>query len=271
MNTKRTEFNLSLLPKRNLTPYWLLGFVEGDGSFCLPNLIPSLVIKQHSKNKHVLLQISKFLSDLTINSNLNTVEALNKPTPGIYNSSGKSKSSNVLSLQISNTLQIFYHIMPFFKALEFKSRKKLDFKYWEAAVNLKALGYTTLPLGRKYFIAISEYINNKRYSTSLTKNKAPDMENIENLLKTPPIFDLTSGLSFKDITNLARSNKGGTKGFGVNVYEKGILLEGSPFSSYTKAALALGNVNISSVISKNIDTGKLYKQRFKFESVSIKK
>lgn len=29
MNTKRTEFNLSLLPKRSLTPYRLLGFIEG--------------------------------------------------------------------------------------------------------------------------------------------------------------------------------------------------------------------------------------------------
>ena len=54
------------------------------------------------------------------------------------------------------------------------------------------------------------------------------------------------------------------------MYDNGKLVEGSPFSSYTQAALALGNINISSVISKKIDTGgvpgKLYKQRFKFES-----
>lgn len=53
---------------------------------------------------------------------------------------------------------------------------------------------------------------------------------------------------------------------GVNVYDKGVLLKGSPFPSYTKAALALGNINISSIISKKIDTDKFYKQRFKFES-----
>ena len=44
------------------------------------------------------------------------------------------------------------------------------------------------------------------------------------------------------------------------------LVKGSPFSSYTQAELAMGNINISSVISKKIETGKLYKQRFKFYS-----
>lgn len=53
---------------------------------------------------------------------------------------------------------------------------------------------------------------------------------------------------------------------GVNVYDNGKLVQGSPFSSYTQAALALGNINVSSVISKKIDTDKLYKGRYKFES-----
>ena len=60
--------------------------------------------------------------------------------------------------------------------------------------------------------------------------------------------------------------KKGNSGFGVNVYDNGRLLEGSPFSSYTQAALALSNVNVSSVISNKIDTDKLYKGRYKFES-----
>lgn len=50
------------------------------------------------------------------------------------------------------------------------------------------------------------------------------------------------------------------------MYDNDKIVKGSPFSSYTQAALALASINISSVISKKIDTGKLYKQRFKFES-----
>jgi hypothetical protein len=95
------------------------------------------------------------------------------------------------------------------------------------------------------------------------------MEVIEKLLKTPPIFNLTSGLAYKTLSDLAKTEKGGPRGYGVNVYDGGELLKGSPFPSYTKAALAMGNINISSVISKKIDTNKLYKRRFKFESAFI--
>lgn len=115
---------------------------------------------------------------------------------------------------------------------------------------------------------IAKYIN-KRYSSNLEMAKAPDMVGIKKLLKTPPIFDLTSGLTYKILSDLVKTEKGGNRGYGVNVYDGEELLKGSPFPSYTKAALALGNINISSIISKKIDTNKLYKQRFKFESAYI--
>lgn len=87
------------------------------------------------------------------------------------------------------------------------------------------------------------------------------MEEILKFIQSrPPEYDLTIGLSYRAYSDM------NIKGRSVNVYDNGKLLEGSPFPSYTKAALALGNVNISSAISKKIDTDKLYKQRFKFES-----
>ena len=98
--------------------------------------------------------------------------------------------------------------------------------------------------------------------------KVPDMEEILKLFNRPPVYDLASGLSYKAYSDIIKVTKGGPSGYGVNVYDNGILVEGSPFPSYTKAALALGNINISSVISKKIDTDKLYKQRFKFESAT---
>lgn len=52
MNSQRLLFNINDLPKRPLTPSRLLGFVEGDGTFYLANMIPAFAIKQHSKNIH---------------------------------------------------------------------------------------------------------------------------------------------------------------------------------------------------------------------------
>ena len=89
------------------------------------------------------------------------------------------------------------------------------------------------------------------------------LASIVGLAVCPNIF---SGLSYRALSDLVKVSKKGNSGFGVNVYDNGRLLEGSPFSSYTQAALAMGNVNISSVISKKIYTDKLYKGRYKFES-----
>lgn len=61
------------------------------------------------------------------------------------------------------------------------------------------------------------------------------------LLSTPAIFDLTSGLSYKYLSDKVKTKKGGSLGYAVNVYDKGVIIKASPFPSYTKAALSMGN------------------------------
>lgn len=263
MNAQRKIFDTCSIPKRPLTPYRLLGFVEGDGTFCLPNLIPTFGIKQHSKNIHFLYEIAEYLNNLHYNPEIGAkYDKLNtKPTATIYT----DPKTRMASLSVANVLQLYNYILPFFKTLEFKSRKAIDFQYWAIAVKLKALGYTTKVEGKLCLIEISQYIN-KRYSTNLNVKKEPGSAIIDNVLASPPVFDLASGLPFKYYSDLVKKTKGGNEGYAVNVYDNEKLLEGSPFSSYTQAAIAMGNINISSAISKKIDTGKLYKQRFKFES-----
>lgn len=264
MNSQRKHFDSNSLPKRALTPYRLLGFVEGDGTFCLPNMVPTFAIKQHSKNIQFLYEIAKFLNNLPYNPEIGPkLDKLNtKPTPGVHD---PNIDTGMSSLSVTNILQLYNYILPFFKSLTFKSRKAIDFQYWEVAVKLKALGYTTKPEGKKCIIEINKYIN-KRYSTNSEAAKAPDLKEISKIFDCPPVYDLSSGLSYKAYSDIAKAAKNGNKGYGVNVYDNGELVKGSPFPSYTQAALALGDINISSVISKKIDTGKLYKQRFKFES-----
>ena len=262
MNNQRMQFNINDLPKRSLTSYRLLGFVEGDGTFCISNMVPTFAIKQHSKNIHFLYEIAEFLNNLSYNPEIGPkFDKLNtKPTPGV--SIFNVTSSN---LSVTNILQLYNYILPFFKTLTFKSRKVVDFQLWESAVKLKALGYTTKPEGKECFIEINKYIN-KRYSTSDKVAEIPNLKKIQGLLNNPPVFDLASGLSYKAFSDIAKVSNKGHAGFGVNVYDNDKLVKGSPFPSYTQAALALGNINISSAISKKIDTDKLYKGRYKFES-----
>ena len=49
MNSSRTVFNSSLIPTLKVNPYWLLGFIEGEGTFGFKNLSPYFQIGQHTK------------------------------------------------------------------------------------------------------------------------------------------------------------------------------------------------------------------------------
>jgi hypothetical protein len=125
MNSQRLEFNIKDLPKRCLTPSRLLGFVEGDGTFCIPNMVPNFAIKQHSKNIHFLYEIAEFLNKLPYCPEIGTkLDKLNtKPTPGVYIS-----NLNSSSLSVTNIMQLYNYILPFFKSLGFISRKYVDFQ-----------------------------------------------------------------------------------------------------------------------------------------------
>lgn len=265
MNSLRIQFNVYDIPKRPLNSNRLLGFIEGDGSFCISSMIPVLTIKQHSKNVNFLYEIAEFLNTIPYNPSIGPKEDKfsTRPVATISNS-----GFNTSILSVTNILQLYNYVLPFFESLTFRSRKAVDFELWVLAVKLKALGYTTKPEGKKSYIEIYKYIN-KRYTTTLELKQVPNMKNIYDLLNSPPLFDLSSGLSYKALSDIVKVNNKGNLGYGVNVYNNGVLVQGSPFSSYTQAAIALGNINISSVISKKINTDKLYKGRYRFESTSI--
>lgn len=129
MNRSRKNFDPHSLPKRTLTPYRLLGFTEGDGSFIVvaSSLVTIFVISQHSKNVHFLYEIAEFFKNLPCNPTIGPSSSVlnTKPTPSIE----IRKNTDMANLMVRNILQLYNYILPFFKSLEFKSRKIVDFQY----------------------------------------------------------------------------------------------------------------------------------------------
>jgi len=65
MNSQRSNFSLPVSYKVRITPYWILGFVEGDGSFWLrENYILSFNIAQSSKDLALMEKIQDFFNNL---------------------------------------------------------------------------------------------------------------------------------------------------------------------------------------------------------------
>lgn len=57
-NHKPSPTNISI------NKYWLLGFIEGKGSFGIKNIVPYFQLPQHMKCEYLLDEITKFLYNI---------------------------------------------------------------------------------------------------------------------------------------------------------------------------------------------------------------
>jgi len=184
-----------------------------------------------------------------------------------------NKATDVLSLVIINIDTLYDQILPFFSALCFYSRKQIDFKYWAIAVKLHKLGYIYLPIGKSLFLSIAIYINSNRYSTKKGwPNVSPSNEEIEKIFTiTPPFFraDNSKGKNHLERSKEITVSRGGRLGFTVHVYKNTDEIPMSPFKTYRAAQLAIGLPVNSKIVSRYIDTGKLYIGEYLFASSAI--
>lgn len=96
-----------------------------------------------------------------------------------------------------------------------------------------------------------------------------------DLFKQTPPFDISSGRSHLELVKEYTIAKRGRKGFTVYIYECNSTLDlkemkGSPYSTYGDGHEILGLRRSSRVIGRYIDTGKLYKDKYRFSSISLK-
>jgi len=272
MNSKRLTIDKKqedfLSNKVSINMWWLLGFVEGEGTFGYKHLVPYFQIAQHKKNLFVLIAIETFLSNIFKQSNnplyckdFHVKYTLNKKT-GVY------------SITLEKIDSIFCHILPLFESMSFFTRKSIDYHYWIISVVMHKFGYYYLPEGKKIALQISSGTNKHRYSTNdLNKTELPSVDSISRLFAQTPPFDVNSGRSHFELVREFTISKGGRKGFTVYVYlsssEGYKELKGSPFSTYGAAHVVIGLKSGSRVIGRYIDTGKAYKDKYIFTSVPV--
>jgi LAGLIDADG endonuclease/Cytochrome b/b6/petB len=258
MNNLRTNFDNYIITDNMISKYWLLGFVEGDGTFHFSNTSAIFGISQ--KDKKILEVISNFIENINLSPIYDNLIIPNKPNCIIKNNKGSYQ------LVITDIDVLFQYIYPFFKELGFYSRKGIDFKFWSLGLFLIVCGYYCLPKGKEFLIKLSNNMNSKRYFSNIFD--IFDIEEIENIFNSNPPFDIFSGKSHfilaKEFALFKRSNKG----FKLYIYKNGMKIEGSPFNSYRLGGRAIGLNSVSS-IKNYIDTGKIFKNLYTFYSKPI--
>lgn len=167
-----------------ITPYWLLGFTEGDGSFNInQTLEPSFNITQTIKDRKVMVEIHKYLNSIPYlnfcTSPLNTepfleigrISTESKEMVGIYTSkhnpkSPKDKRQDSIILQSSNSEFFIKYLIPFFDNLTFLSKKQKDYFDWKTIIELKRRGWNYDSENKKILLGLKNRMNNHRLSTN---------------------------------------------------------------------------------------------------------
>lgn len=112
--------------KPRINSYWLLGFVEGEGSFLIRKEQFKLIftLTQSIKDLVLMQAIKEFLYDLPF------VDQNNMSKTSLRLTRLKGKNSNI-HLTISQTDWIKFVIIPFFNSMSWQSKNLLDFQDWK--------------------------------------------------------------------------------------------------------------------------------------------
>lgn len=191
MNTQRTDFSEPILGKAIITPYWLLGFVEGEGSFFVRQELYKLTftLSQSSKDLVLMGLIKDFLYNLPGVDRQN----MNKTSIRITQNKGSNLKFPMIRLIITKIDFIQHVIIPFFSSLTWRSKKELDFQDWVSVFKIKEKGLSYKEEGKRIINLIISQMNNKRLSTNPSFSKVDRVQlytEINKLLNGPSNFEV---------------------------------------------------------------------------------
>lgn len=192
MNTNRIHFDRPENSKILITKSWLLGFIEGDGSFFLrrDNLTPVFSIENTGVQLPVLVKIKEFLENYLGFNSYSLYKLKNSSTIAIAtikarNSNGKSS----VSLTIKNINVLYNYFIPFFADMKFLTKKGKDFNDWKIICKVVYDGAHRKEEIRSLVLKLSNTMNNFRLSTYKGVVKYLSQEEIEKLLSAAPTIE----------------------------------------------------------------------------------
>lgn len=184
MNNLRTDFSELKSKKISITPYWVLGFIEGEGSFTLSKreYTLSFIVTQSAKDLDLMKEIQIFFLNLC-----------NNQFSGKYDSEGvrlsryQKSNTDAVYITIGREDIITKVIIPFFDSLLWPRKKEKDYQDWKIILRLKQLGLHYTDEGVRVINLILNQMNLNRLSSSKLINVDRESLNksIENLLNGP--------------------------------------------------------------------------------------
>lgn len=161
----------------SITKYWLLGFIEGEGSFNIvkDEFITTFTLGQVSKDRPLLEKIVEFLISYAGDF------YIKKTSIGIYD---KTKDNfinqNPYSEIRSSNLDFLRKVLvPLFKDLHWLTKKHQDFIDWTFILELKAKGLHQTLEGKEIILKLYSQMNNNRLSTNKSNLEFPPIDRVK--------------------------------------------------------------------------------------------
>lgn len=175
INSKRKYLEMSYPSEPSITPYWFLGFTEGDGSFFVERRNYQLGYSITQKGNKLLMEaLVKYLNNLGAKKGV-------KSFCNLYLEGG------VCKLKICREDALHFVIIPLFDSVTWRSKKIEDYLDWKAILLIKQKFIHYTPKGKDLIEKILAQMNNNRLSTSGEPrvNRTLLLTEIADLLKEP--------------------------------------------------------------------------------------
>ena len=196
MNNNRSDYTFPAEHEISISSYWLLGFVEGEGSFNVTRkkLEPAFVIALNYKESPVIYKIREFLLENLGFDYYSKWKIENSSLLAIYFKDARSKTKRVVRIIIRNIQILNNYLVPFFNKMNFITRKGLDFSDFKLVCRIIYGGGHKDKTINDLMLKLINNMNNNRLSTSkklkykseLTNNELTLLNSVSSTYKYLP-------------------------------------------------------------------------------------
>nr|YP_009445507.1 LAGLIDADG endonuclease [Bipolaris cookei]ATV95677.1 LAGLIDADG endonuclease [Bipolaris cookei] len=192
MNTKRINFNM---PENHvlITKSWLLGFIEGDGSFSIERATfkPLLSIRLSKTQLPLLVKIKEFLENNLGFDSYSMYKIKNTSILSIISEKARDKGKSIplAALMIKNTHVLNNYLIPFLSEEKFMTKKGEDFLDFKIICKTIYNGAHSIEEIAALVLKLSYTMNNYRLSTFQGTVNYLSKDEMDRLMNAKPTIE----------------------------------------------------------------------------------
>jgi len=199
MNTNRVNFDRPENCKIIITKSWLLGFIEGDGSFFVKRdiLTPVFCIELTGVQLDVLLKIKEFLENYFSGGGFDIYSLYklkNSSIIAVTTPKARNENKSSVAITVKNVKLLNNYFIPFLDDMTFLTKKGQDFQDFKTICRVVHNGAYRKEEIKKIILKLSYTMNNYRLSTNTTPSLSLSNEERDKLnFATPTVEYLYDG------------------------------------------------------------------------------